>query len=41
MGSGSHFHFGLGLLMGSGLDWFALGILQNCELGFGLERSER
>ena len=41
MGSGSHFHFGLSLLMGLGLDWSALGKLQNCGLGFGLERSER
>lgn len=41
VGSGSHFHFGLSLLMGLGLDWSALGILQNCGLGFGLERSER
>lgn len=39
MGSGSHFHFGLSLLMGSGLDWSALRILQNCGLRFGLERS--
>lgn len=36
MGSGSHFHFDSVCWMGSGLDWSALRILQNCGLRFGL-----